>query len=185
MSALRENPVLMASYRRARGFWFKFQDFMTVPLYASIASLVVPCIPPIQNALKNHMQPVTQALQQAGDCSIPITMVVLGAYFYNPRPKPQPEESRISGEGSHVEMHGIDSQGSIHATNATNRHSEGRGELPHPVSGDQEPRRRPAPSGERRTVLAAILSRMILTPALILPAMALLAKFRVHPVMNE
>lgn len=54
--------------------------FMTAPLYAAIISLVVAVIPPLQKFV-DSLEPVVGALETAGACSIPLTMVVLGAYF--------------------------------------------------------------------------------------------------------
>lgn len=55
--------------------------FMTMPLYAALISLIVALIPPLQ-ALISSIEPLVGALETAGACSIPLTMVVLGAYFY-------------------------------------------------------------------------------------------------------
>ena len=57
---------------------------MTVPLYAAFLSLIVALIPPFQHALNMHVKPIKGALEAAGACSIPVTLVVLGAYFYTP-----------------------------------------------------------------------------------------------------
>lgn len=54
--------------------------FMTAPLYAAVISLVVAVIPPLQKFI-DSLEPVVGALESAGACSIPLTMVVLGAYF--------------------------------------------------------------------------------------------------------
>ncbi|PWN32100.1 uncharacterized protein FA14DRAFT_127109 [Meira miltonrushii] len=55
--------------------------FMTMPLYAALISLIVALIPPLQ-AVISSIEPLVGALETAGACSIPLTMVVLGAYFY-------------------------------------------------------------------------------------------------------
>jgi auxin efflux carrier family protein len=73
-----------------KSFLGTLDDIMTPPLYAGITSLIVTLIPPIQTFLKDHMKPLTRALKNAGECSIPITLVVLGGYFYTP---PDDEES--------------------------------------------------------------------------------------------
>lgn len=54
--------------------------FMTAPLYAAVISLIVAVIPPLQKFV-DSLEPVVGALETAGACSIPLTMVVLGAYF--------------------------------------------------------------------------------------------------------
>jgi predicted permease len=56
-------------------------SFMTMPLYAATISLIVALIPPLQKAL-GSIEPLVGAIETAGACSIPLTMVVLGAYFY-------------------------------------------------------------------------------------------------------
>jgi auxin efflux carrier family protein len=58
------------------------KDFMTPPLYSALFSLVVACIPPLQHLLDVHLTPVKGAISSAGNCSIPITLVVLGGYFW-------------------------------------------------------------------------------------------------------
>ncbi|KAF8342735.1 membrane transport protein-domain-containing protein [Cantharellus anzutake] len=77
--------------------------FMTVPLYAALASFVVALIPPLQHVMMEHVAPVKGFLVSAGACSIPITMVVLGAYFYQlppplkaTEPPPSPAVTRVS-----------------------------------------------------------------------------------------
>ncbi|KAH8926824.1 hypothetical protein BT69DRAFT_1238568 [Atractiella rhizophila] len=67
--------------------WKGFVGFMTVPLWAALASIVVACIPPFQHFLIDHFPPVKDALRSAGNCSVPVTLVTLGAYFYRPPPK--------------------------------------------------------------------------------------------------
>lgn len=61
--------------------FFAVTSFMTMPLYAAVISLVVALIPPLQKVVAS-VEPVVGALETAGACSIPLTMVVLGAYFY-------------------------------------------------------------------------------------------------------
>ncbi|OJA20243.1 hypothetical protein AZE42_02683, partial [Rhizopogon vesiculosus] len=74
-------------------------SFMTVPLWASILSLIVACVTPLQSALE-RMEPVKGALGAAGNCSIPLTLVVLGAYFYS---EPQ-EEDMQNGDLSYSQI---------------------------------------------------------------------------------
>lgn len=61
--------------------WKAFTGFMTMPLYAAVMSLVVAMLPPLQKAV-GSIEPLVGALETAGACSIPLTMVVLGAYFH-------------------------------------------------------------------------------------------------------
>ena len=55
--------------------------FMTAPLWAAFLSLFVALIRPLQQLI-GSLEPVVGALETAGGCSIPLTMVILGAYFY-------------------------------------------------------------------------------------------------------
>ncbi|ORY92885.1 membrane transport protein-domain-containing protein [Leucosporidium creatinivorum] len=75
----------------------KVGAFMTVPLWAALLSLVVACIPPLQHVL-NEAEPLKAAIKNAGNCSVPITLVTLGAYFYRPSPPspPRPLLSRLN-----------------------------------------------------------------------------------------
>ena len=63
-----------------------------LPLRASILSLIVACVAPLQSALE-RIAPVKGALGAAGNCSIPLTLVVLGAYFYS-----EPQEEDLQNE---------------------------------------------------------------------------------------
>ncbi|KAG6876192.1 hypothetical protein C0993_005036, partial [Termitomyces sp. T159_Od127] len=60
------------------------RNFMTPPLWAALLSVVVACTRPVQHLLEAHWLSVKGALGSAGNCSIPLTLVVLGAYFYTP-----------------------------------------------------------------------------------------------------
>ncbi|WFC94128.1 hypothetical protein MBRA1_000760 [Malassezia brasiliensis] len=55
-------------------------EFMTVPLWAAVASFIVALTPPLQRTIVS-MTSLVGALQQLGGCSIPLTILVLGAYF--------------------------------------------------------------------------------------------------------
>ncbi|KAJ7830339.1 auxin efflux carrier [Mycena olivaceomarginata] len=116
--------------------------FMTAPLWAALASIIVACASPLQTRLSN-----------AGNCSIPTTLVVLGAYFYTP-----------SSEMTGTELDSGEKQ------------TRGRRVV------DSAPVAYP---GETKTVVIAVVSRMILTPLILLPFMALCAKFDWQPVFND
>ncbi|PWN44032.1 hypothetical protein IE81DRAFT_44449 [Ceraceosorus guamensis] len=62
-----------------------FMGFMTMPLWAAVISLIVAMIRPLQVAI-GSIEPLVGALQTAGSVSVPLTMVVLGAYFVPPEP---------------------------------------------------------------------------------------------------
>ncbi|KAH9989372.1 auxin efflux carrier [Russula compacta] len=94
--------------------WRRATGFMKPPLWASVLSLVVALHQPLQHFLDWYLRPVRGAIAQAGDCSIPITLVVLGAYFHTPTDKSElsrsntPEWQRVTqrlgnrGEGRTV-----------------------------------------------------------------------------------
>lgn len=86
--------------RSTCSFFSTLNEFMTVPLYAAFLSLIVALIPPLQHTLDVHLKPIKGALEAAGACSIPVTLVVLGAYFYVPKEegkKPSGEEPTLVG----------------------------------------------------------------------------------------
>ncbi len=128
---------------------------MTPPLWASVLSLVVALNQPLQHVLGVHMRPIRDAIAQAGDCSIPLTLVVLGAYFHRPPDKSEFPSSEPNGQQQASPV-GIfrrifclegwknDRGTPLQATRARNR-------------------------GEGRTVFVSILARMVITPALLLP----------------
>ncbi|WFC98030.1 hypothetical protein MYAM1_000751 [Malassezia yamatoensis] len=67
-------------------------DFMTIPLWAAVASFVVAMIPSLQKFILS-LTPLVGALQQAGGCSIPLTILVLGAYFSGDAADPSSHEN--------------------------------------------------------------------------------------------
>jgi len=156
-------------------------EFMTAPLWAAGASLVVACVRPLQHALDEHVQPVKGALTMAGNCSIPLTLVVLGAYFYTP---PEPEEEGRAGRG--LPTHGKGSRSPSMASyasfvdNVRDMFSMKRRDrsVVRPKKNDKRP-------GETKTVIVAVLSRMVITPLLLLPMMALSAKFDLQEVFDD
>ncbi|KXN84051.1 hypothetical protein AN958_00501, partial [Leucoagaricus sp. SymC.cos] len=160
--------------------WTTFNDFMTAPLWAALASLIVATIPPLQHWLQFHAQPITGAISSAGKCSIPITLIVLGAYFH-----PDPPES-INGTSSIPNMLTTNQRstswpfspfvlfGSIRSF------FRRRGRLETPV-----PAKRASRKGETKTVIIAILSRMILTPMVLMPLISLSAKYDFHAVFED
>ncbi|KAJ6608687.1 membrane transport protein-domain-containing protein [Mycena sp. CBHHK59/15] len=161
--------------RRAYRAWVALNEFMTVPLWAALASLIVACARPLQHALEAHMQPVKGALTSAGNCSIPLTLIVLGAYFY---PAPPPDGALPSVDARRV--HTVKSSSSlIHSV----RQMFGK-PASQRVQAAQETEA-PARPGETKTVIIAVASRMILTPLLLLPLMVLSTKFDLHAVFDD
>jgi predicted permease len=134
---------------------------MTVPLWSAVLSLVVACVDPVKHALEHHMQPLNEAINISGACAVPVTLVVLGAYFYNP--KPEDEQQRTFGE----RIKGVLGLAPRYAT-CEDRTAPKKG---HP--------------GEKKTVMLAIASRMIITPILLVPVMAWATKSDWHAVFEE
>ncbi|KAF8882418.1 auxin efflux carrier [Infundibulicybe gibba] len=152
--------------RRISRCWAGLNDFMTVPLWAALASLLVACIQPVQHAMQFHMQPIKDALSSAGNCSIPLTLIVLGAYFY-PAPKEVVEESGKA------------------ATTTTTRSLVRSVREMFKGTKDHRKKSMPPKTGETKTVMIAVASRMIITPMLLMPLMALSSKFGVHEVFDD
>lgn len=140
---------------------------MTAPLYAAVLSITVACIPPLQSGLQTHVQSVMQAISMAGDSSVPLTLVVLGAYFY-PEPR-RNDDDRPQGE----EM--IEPTASSKAL--VRKMARGARKLL---------RKRPSPvPGERKTVVLSILCRMLVGPVLILPVIAVATMKDWHVTFKE
>ncbi|KAI0353944.1 hypothetical protein OH77DRAFT_1426794 [Trametes cingulata] len=172
---------------KAKKFWRTFREFMTVPLWAALASLIVACIQPLQHALDEHLPPVKGAIASAGNCSIPVTLVVLGAYFYTPPDSDQGKSRSALPE---------------HATSSTSQHQPPRNESHTSLlenvremfsskrrSGREmalgKSAKKQTRPGETKTVVVAILSRMIITPLLLLPLMVLSTKFDLQEVFDD
>jgi len=152
---------------------------MTVPLWAALASLLVACIQPLQHILEDHVQPIKGALNQAGNVSIPLTLVVLGAYFYSPpdpshgKSLPSHDRRRESMSTTMSQLSLVDSVRDMFRMKRRNRSVASR-------ANTQEKR-----PGETKTVFIAIVSRMIITPLLLLPMMALSTRFNLQEVFED
>lgn len=152
--------------------WATINDFMTVPLWAALVSLLVACIRPIQHVLETYMQPLNSAISSAGGCSIPLTLIVLGAYFC-PSTDEDGEEPKggatlSTSKSTDTLVEGV--RGSLHIKII--RHSTRNS-------------RKPQAPGETKAVFIAVLSRMVITPVLLMPLMAVSIKFGWHRVFEE
>ncbi|OJT13706.1 hypothetical protein TRAPUB_9742 [Trametes pubescens] len=156
--------------------WRTFNEFMTTPLWAALASLVVACIQPLQHVLDDHFPPVKGAIASAGNCSIPITLVVLGAYFYTP---PDTEERKLP---AHHQPPQSASRTSLFENVRDMFSAKRRSERGPSLGASASKQLRP---GETRTVVVAILSRMIVTPLLLLPLMVISTKFDLQEVFDD
>jgi len=132
--------------------------FMTPPLWASVMSLVVVLCQPLQHFINGYLRPVRGAIAQAGDCSIPLTLVVLGAYFHRPPSLDEAERlvlQRVTLTGRLRKIFFLDRdnwEGSIHQESSAPRYEN---------------------QGEGRTIFVTILARMFVVPMLFLPLMVL------------
>jgi len=167
----RLHSILRRTKRRIVKSAKALNEFMTVPLWAALASFVVACVTPLQQFLKNDIQPIKGALNNAGHCSIPLTLVVLGAYFYTP---PSEEDENRRRESTHSDST-LSFVGSIRSMLKFTNTSKGKRR----TSG------RESRVGESKTVIIAIVSRMIITPALLMPLIILCAKHDWHEVFTE
>ena len=167
------HSILRRTKRRIVRSAKALNEFMTVPLWAALASLIVACVAPLQNFLKNDVQPIKGALTNAGNCSIPLTIVVLGAYFYK---LPSEEAEDIS---RHRESARSDSTLSFAGSTRSML------KLTNTSRSERRSRDKDSRPGETRTVIVALVSRMIITPALLVPLVALCAKYDWHEVFNE
>jgi len=158
-------------------YWTAFNDFMTAPLWAASASLMVATIPALQHWLQFHGTAVSNAISSAGKCSIPITLIVLGAYFY-----PQPPETQTTYPRSSI------------PNTTTSNSSASVSSLPllptlqclfTREAQSTALTRRHYGKGETKTVIIAILSRMVLTPTALIPLIAFSVKYDFPAVFEE
>lgn len=171
-------------FRRKVGKLFrKICGFMTAPLLAALLSLIVACIRPLQHALEDHVQPIKGALTQAGNCSIPLTLVVLGAYFYTP-PDPDQERSGRVALPSSTSRRGRSISTNWSQLSLVDNVREMFKMKKRSPSEESRAKQQVRP-GETKTVIIAIMSRMIITPLLLLPMMALSTRFNLQKVFDE
>ncbi|KAG6829113.1 hypothetical protein H0H92_005655 [Tricholoma furcatifolium] len=166
-----------------RGF-AAFNNFMTAPLWAAVLSIIVALVQPIQHALEDHILAVKGAINSAGKCSIPLTLVVLGAYFY----VPQSDEDITARAGISWwkarwwdvrECFGIKSGQPIMLPEDDDQ------SMMNGLGVDRLGDERKGREGETKTVIVAVLSRMVITPLVLMPLLALSAKFNWHNVFED
>jgi hypothetical protein len=166
-------------------------EFMTPPMWAALASLVVACIRPIQYVLEAHLSPVRGALKAAGDCSIPLTLLVLGGYFdakkdgaeFQQLPSTDHDEDATPrpGEDGHCGLRGLGRP----MSEATLVGSWSRAWKGLKIKVRTTPKKPVMRKGETATVFVSVMSRMIITPMLLMPVCVLLTKYATHDVFNE
>ncbi|KAF8312912.1 hypothetical protein DL93DRAFT_2059552, partial [Clavulina sp. PMI_390] len=157
-------------------FWRGFTQFMTMPMYAAFASIFVVLTPPLQNFLSEDVQPVKGFLISAGNCSIPITLVVLGAYFHREHLVVETSQPQF---GSNLTGPMQPSPSDITPSPSTEQ-LEFKGP-------DLEAQRHPkgSPSLLTVTIFVAVVSRMIITPMIIVPFLPVLTNLRVDPAFDD
>jgi hypothetical protein len=128
------------------------------------------CMHPVQNILNNHMQPVKGVLASAGSCSILLTLIVLGAYFYVP-----PKE--VSGTDVQKMLMSTSMESLADSFKDLVFFKRKRKTRSSSVSLSNEP---VFPSATK-----TVLSRMIIMPLLLMPLMAMLTKFDWHKVLDK
>jgi predicted permease len=123
-----------------------------------------------------RMEPVKGALGAAGNCSIPLTLVVLGAYFYSEPPEDDMQDGDLTDcetDETRRDLGQSKSRTSLIST------------LQEMLALKRAPKPQPQTRGESKTVFVAILARMIVVPAVMLPVLAILARFDVHDIFAE
>lgn len=186
----RVHSLRRRAWRGFTAFLTAFNEFMTVPLWAAFASLIVACVRPLQHGLEEHFPPVKNALTAAGQCSIPVTLIVLGAYFYRPTEDASKFDRTARDEVGRATLKDRMSTASMASLVGSVRGMFKLGSM-------RGPKERGAPTlmdalqkdektpGETKTVFVAVVSRMIVVPLLLLPGMALSAKTDWHQVLEE
>ncbi|KAG2023908.1 endoplasmic reticulum protein [Coprinopsis cinerea AmutBmut pab1-1] len=162
--------------RRVRHYWRAINDFMTVPLWAALVSLLVACIQPLQYALTHNLHPINDAINTAGKCSVPLTLVVLGAYFY---PEPTPDSGPNDGFSLDGPKEKKTTWQKIKAL--FDWKSYQRDETPEELRANKEQSK----PGETKTVILAVAARMIITPIVIMPLVVLATKYDFHKVFED
>ena len=168
----RPPPTFLQRVKRTtRSVWKSVTNFLTPPLWASLISLFVALCQPLQHVLEAHLHPVQGAITHAGNCSIPITLVVLGAYFYRPPAKTVSVPSSSAARGRR--------KASFTSSVREIFRLKGREEGRQPGSSHR------TKSGEGRTIFVSIFARMFVVPLVFLPLMAIGALRNHPPVFQE
>lgn len=170
----RLHTCLRHAWKYTKNGWRRVNAFMTMPLWASLLSLVVACTPSLQSALE-RMQPVKGALGAAGNCSIPLTLVVLGAYFYSEPPEDDvQDEDLMSSETDETRRDLVQDKSHTSLLSTLQEMLALKRAQPQPQM-----------RGESKTVFVAILARMIVVPTVMLPVLAVLAKLDIHDIFAD
>jgi len=191
----------------------RVNDFMTIPLWAALSSIVVALLPPLQHLMIAHLSPVKGFLESAGGCSIPITLVVLGAYFNQEAPANTKEANIADEEPRNGDATGDEADERVVLTSNGTQSINGVGHLrssnPSVTTLSESVRsafkmrglrrrlewtegRKARDSyqsvsvpGETRTVFVACMARMVVTPLIVLPCVAALAVFDANRIFDD
>ncbi|KAF8490949.1 auxin efflux carrier [Russula emetica] len=157
----RKNTLAQRAARAGGTIWRRVTNFMTPPLWASVASLVVALFQPLQHFIGNYLRPLRGAITQAGDCSVPLTLIVLGAYFYR-----APDKSKLppSDDLESQRATPLSRLRSIFCLESESQMGAIRLRANTSQLGN---------SGEGRMIFAIILARMFIVPLLLLPLVVL------------
>ncbi|KAF8339861.1 uncharacterized protein EI90DRAFT_3151297 [Cantharellus anzutake] len=198
----------------------KINKFMTVPMYAALSAFIVALIPPLQYVLKEEVPPVRGFLTSTGACTIPITLLTLGAYFHDEPPlKKLPSSGELStsptltcddrvADGprifqSHTEssdrswLHSQEDEyleggheslsqvgwGPAIATRSAGLWKNALGQRFGGIGRETLGRERQP--GESTSVIVSCLARMVITPSILLPAMAALSSYNAHALFED
>ncbi|TFY65837.1 hypothetical protein EVG20_g5251 [Dentipellis fragilis] len=159
----RVHSLLRGTKHHTMHYVHRLMAFMTPPLWASLFSIIVALIRPLQHSLEVHLFPVKGAVGQLGNCSIPVTLVVLGAYFYPPPAEGEKEAGFV--ERARTRWRRVASQASLAASV---REMFAKDEQ---VKSRMQKKKDHLRRGEGRTVFVSILARMVITPAVFIPIM--------------
>ncbi|EJD54392.1 hypothetical protein AURDEDRAFT_156172 [Auricularia subglabra TFB-10046 SS5] len=143
-----EQPPAIAERPPRWRHWLRtISQFVTPPTYAAIVSIFIAAITPIQHVVA-RATPITGAIDSLAEIAVPLTLVVLGAYFYTP---PEKRQSETASSDSSSELA--------------------------PVS--------PKDPEANRAVIAAVISRMILTPVILYPFLLTLSVFTPFKIFHD
>ncbi|KIJ59935.1 hypothetical protein HYDPIDRAFT_183811 [Hydnomerulius pinastri MD-312] len=122
---------------------------LSPPFLASVLAIIVAVLPPLQDALNSQaLTPVRGALDGAGSCSIPLTLIVLGGWFW---------DDGEGGKKKDVEVPRVVVRGADEGNNQHDHqqeHDEGR------LRGSQSPSRNSS-SGSLSSLLSAFGDMMM------------------------
>ncbi|KAG6909499.1 hypothetical protein DXG01_017221 [Tephrocybe rancida] len=167
--------------RKVKRFVVAVNNFMTAPLWAAVASIFVACVRPVQHMLEIHLLSVSGALAAAGKCSIPLTLIVLGAYFYSP-----PSTDKTTRKENWWDIKGFfrKKQPVMLPDDGDNDRQEDEGGEDG-IIGAAKKGQKEGKEGETKTVAIAVLSRMVITPLLLMPVLIIAAKYDWQQVFDD